>query len=285
MSRKLLAAALVLVGCGTAVVQVSEAPSEADELAATQHQLGVRLKEAFGPDAELRASFGGGERRLLGVGLEALPEASDAVPGVALAAFDVTRNELEVLDTLPRHREARLVGAHAALLRTEGELVLRGADGAETVLAQGVRGDLAVLADGRGLAFTLLGAEGDEGETAVAVADLSGELRVLADGAGVDDRPMLSPDGRTVVFVSGRTGVAALYRTSVDGEEAVQLTNTTLEAGVEREGDPADFVPPPLDAARVHWVTPDVIRYDAGGGEHWRVDVRTGAATKEGGAP
>jgi TolB protein len=244
----------------------------------------VRLKEAFGPDAELRASFGVGERRVLAVGLEALPEASDALPGVALATFDVARDELAVLDTAPRFREARLLGQRAALVTTDAELILRGPDGVEQLLAQGVRGDLSVLPEDRGLALTLLGPDGDEGETAIAVVDLSGELRVLADGEGVDDRPLVSPDGRTVVFVSGRTGVASLYRTSLDGEEPVQLTNTTIEAGVERDEEPADFVPPPVDASRATWVTPDVLRYDAGGGEYWRVDVRTGAATREGGA-
>ncbi len=60
---------------------------------------------------------------------------------------------------------------------------------------------------------------------------------------------------------------------------------TAIVAGLEREGAPEGFEPPPLSADRVEWVSADVVRYDAGDGELWEVDVRTGVATREGVAP
>ena len=109
-------------------------------------------------------------------------------------------------------------------------------------------------------------------------------MALLADGDGVDDRPAISPDGQTVVFVSGRTGIASLWRTSVDGAEPVQITNAHIEAGVERQGDPEGFIPPPMRSDRLEWVSQDVVRYDAGDGEYWEVNVRTGEGHLAGGA-
>jgi hypothetical protein len=275
---------LGLLGCGNTVAQVSGGSSEEEELASTVQLLGTRVKEAFGPDAQIRSALGQGSRVVLAVSSEPLPDSSDALPAVALAIFDRTTGALVVLDKEPRYREAALLGDSAAVLLADGELRLRAADGSERVLTQNVRGDLTPSQDGSLLALTLLGAGGNESDTAVAITGLSGELEVVADGDGVDDRPALSPDGRTLVFASGRTGIASLYRTSIGGEAPVQLTNQGIEPGLDRDQGPEGFVPPPVSAARLGWLSPDVIRYDAGGGEYWRVDVRTGVASREGGA-
>jgi len=84
-----------------------------------------------------------------------------------------------------------------------------------------------------------------------------------------------------VVFVSGRTTVASFYVTTVDGAQARQLTNQGLENWMLFEGVPASFVPPPVSNHHMEWVSDDVLRYNAGGGEFWKLNVRTGQAAPD----
>lgn len=285
----LASAALLAVACGTATWEGGE--GAADDLAVTEQGLELKVKELFGPDARVGRVFGRGEAVVVGVALEAAPEESDVPEPLALARLDRGAGALSVLDQAPAFREARLLGEELATVSTEGALALRRADGAEVALAAGVKGDLAAAPNGAVL-FTAEDAALGAGETKVVLAGREGLLELVADGEGVDDRASLSPDGQTVVFVSGRTGVAALYRTTLGGGAAVQLTNVGLEtaaAEVSEEASaeevaPAGFVPPPVTADALTWVSAEVVRYDAGGGEWWRVDVRSGAATREGGA-
>ena len=55
----------------------------------------------------------------------------------------------------------------------------------------------------------------------------------------IDATPSISPDGKTVVFVSGRTSVASFFVTTVDGAEPRQLTNIGLESHMLYGGAPA----------------------------------------------
>jgi Tol biopolymer transport system component len=48
--------------------------------------------------------------------------------------------------------------------------------------------------------------------------------RALTTGPGEDARPFMSPDGKTVVFASNRSGRFYLYRTDINGAEPVQIT-------------------------------------------------------------
>jgi hypothetical protein len=272
---------LAAAGCGLSVVETGKS----DELGSSEHLLTARVREVFGASAQVRETYGAGDRVVVAVALEPSEPESDVIPPVALGAFDKHDSSLEVLAREALFREARLLGdGRAALVSDDGQLQLRAKDGALTLLATQVRGDVTPSADGASLALTLVGPEGDDGETAVALTDLSGNLQVLADSDGVDDRPALSPDGQTVVFVSGRSGVASLWRTTTTAEAAVQLTNVGLEPTGD-DVEPRGFVPPPVSGARLTWVSNDVLRYDAGGGEYWQVNVRTGNATREGGAP
>lgn len=151
------------------------------------------------------------------------------------------------------------------------------------VLAPGVKGDVAVMADGTRAALSL--GQSEDGESAVALVDAAGQVTVIADSEGVDDRPTVSPDNKTVVFISGRAGFASFYRTTTDGAAPVQLTNVNLvvpEGAQEQlESDPVGFVPPPVHAERVWWVDADTLRYDAGDGEFWQLNIRTGVAGRE----
>lgn len=275
------AAALVGVGCGTATATL-EGASEPDRLGQVHHELGARIEEKFGKGARLQRMFGFGESALLGIALEAPVEESDVRQPLALAQYREASGVLTVIADRAEFKEALLLPDSTALVTTAGELKLRANDGTERTLASAVKGDL-VKAPAGGLLFTL--EEAGEGETAVVLTDASGQRKTLADSDGVDDRASISSDGVTVVFVSGRSGISSLWRTTIDGAPAVQLTNTAIVASLEREGAPEGFVPPPLSVDRVEWVSADVVRYDAGDGELWEVDVRTGAATREGGAP
>lgn len=277
------AAALFSAGCGTATATL-EGASEPERLGQVQHQLSARIGEKFGKGARLQRLFGSGDSVLLGIALEAPVQDSDVRPPLALAQYQRTEDALTVVAEQADFREALMLPESTALVTAAGELKLRAPDGSERVITGGVKGDLAGAPAG-GLLFTAENVAVGEGETAVVLTDAQGLLTTLADGEGVDDRPSISSDGVTVVFVSGRSGIASLWRTTLDGAPPVQLTNAAIVAGLEREGAPEGFVPPPVSADRLEWLSADVVRYDAGDGELWRVDVRTGAATREGGAP
>jgi Tol biopolymer transport system component/DNA-binding winged helix-turn-helix (wHTH) protein len=64
------------------------------------------------------------------------------------------------------------------------------------------------------------------------------EPKQLSFNAGFNDTPALSPDGRTIVFQSNRTGSQHLWRMDVDGSNQVQLTNGYAErnAAFSRDG-------------------------------------------------
>lgn len=55
-------------------------------------------------------------------------------------------------------------------------------------------------------------------------ADGSGPQRLTTD-PGLDSAPALSPDGRSIAFVSDRTGDAEVHRMDADGANVVQLTH------------------------------------------------------------
>lgn len=88
------------------------------------------------------------------------------------------------------------------------------------------------------------------GETDLWGAPLpDGLAAALVTGPGSQDRPVLSPDGRRLAFVSGHTGIAAWFVADLDGplpvdvRDATQLTNRDL---VKRPGQaPEGFVPVP----------------------------------------
>jgi hypothetical protein len=276
----ILGTALLGLGCGTATLGVESRP-EAEQLGSVQHQLEQRLKEKFGEEARLQRVFGLGEEVVLGVALDEAVAETDLRSPLALAGYRHGSDALTVISTNAEYKEARLLSDSTALVTAAGELKVRAADGSERTLATDVKGEV-VPAPAGALLFTTVGGVGN---SAVMLTDASGALHVIADSDGVDDRPSISDDGVTVVFVSGRTGIASLWRTTLDGAPAVQLTNKDIVAGIERDGPPEGFVPPPVMADRLEWVSTDVVRYDAGDGEFWRVDVRTGAASREGAAP
>jgi TolB protein len=59
-----------------------------------------------------------------------------------------------------------------------------------------------------------------------------GNQKQLTEGNYVDAAPVCSPDGRSVVFMSGRSGTSAIWKVGIDGGAPVQLTNRPSELPV-----------------------------------------------------
>ena len=248
---------------------------------AREHIVPAVAKE-FGSKARFIQLFGQGRRMMAGVVAE-IPEqalGTDDLPLLAIVQYDEPTGAVRVVDREFKYREARSVGPNVALLDGEGNLRLREPGGRERLLAQKVGGDLFPTAKGDALVATLLNNDAGH-ETSVGIIDLNGRVKVLADGPGVDATPTISPDGKTVLFVSVRTSVASFFVTTVDGAEPKQLTNVGLESHMLYGGAPASFVPPPVSSHHMEWLNDDVLRYNAGGGEFWKINVRTGQAAPD----
>lgn len=76
--------------------------------------------------------------------------------------------------------------------------------------------------------------------------------------AGAPDRAAVSPDGAQIAWVSGATGVAAVYWAPID-RPPTQLTNLDFTPGQP----PADWTPPPhasplrFDGPALVWESPE----------------------------
>jgi TolB protein len=257
-------------------------PAEARRVQTMREQVVPFMEKEFGPKARLIHLYGRGANTLAGIIAEAPSEATGHLPLLAIVGWNERTGAVRVVEREFKYLEARAVGPHVALLEANGDLRLREGNGRERLLAQRVAGDLFPTPKGDALLATLTRTGDEPHETSVGIVELGGRVKEIANGPGLDIMPTISPDGRTVVFVSGRTTVASFFRTSVDGEEPVQLTNKGLSAWLLSQGEPpADFVPPPVSSYAMEWVNDDVLRYNAGGGEFWKLNVRTGEASPD----
>src|SRR5205085_8508668 len=74
----------------------------------------------------------------------------------------------------------------------------------------------------------------------VTVLDLDkGTLTVLPGQAGLNINPQWSPDGRSIAYVSDRTGIANLFLYDFDSNEHYQLTNVVGSVSAITEYSPA----------------------------------------------
>lgn len=283
MKQLVLSLAALLLAASSAQAAGRMNPSDARRVQKARERIVPAVEKEFGPKARFVQLFGQGRNMMAGV-VEEIPEqlhGTDVLPLLAIVQYDEPTGAVRVVAREFKYREARAVGQRVALLDGEGNLRLREANGQERVLAKGVGGDLFPTAKGDALVATMMAANEHSHETSVAFIDLKGRVKVLADGPGVDATPTISPDGKTVVFVSGRTSVASFYVTTVDGAPARQLTNIGLDNVMLFGGAPAGFVPPPVSSHHMEWVSDDVLRYNAGGGEFWKLNVRTGQAAPD----
>lgn len=79
--------------------------------------------------------------------------------------------------------------------------------------------------DGR---IVFISAVGKQGEIWIMDADGSNRKQ-LTSNAGSNHNPAVSPDGRTIVFTSDRTGSRHLWRMNIDGSDQRQLANGLAE--------------------------------------------------------
>jgi dipeptidyl aminopeptidase/acylaminoacyl peptidase len=91
-------------------------------------------------------------------------------------------------------------------------------------------GDLALSPDGRSAAFTVTSYDFKKAKKTQAIwmvgADGSG-LRQVTGGEAIDSSPFFSPDGKTLGFVSDRSGSDQLYLLPLAGGEARKLTDVS----------------------------------------------------------
>lgn len=73
--------------------------------------------------------------------------------------------------------------------------------------------------------------------------------RVLISGVTMPERPAISPDGETIAFTSGISGLASIWvMPFVGGADPVQITNVGLQLKKRAPGQPPPgFLPPPID--------------------------------------
>lgn len=280
MRRQFLVLTVLALAASSATAADRMNPSDLRRVTKARERIAPSVAKEFGPKARFVQLFGQGKGMLAGVIAEIPADSlgTDELPLLAIVRYDEATGAVSVVDREFKYREARTVGREVALLDGEGNLHLRDTHGRERLLARGVGGDLFPTAKGDALVATLAMSSGLKHETSVGIIDMKGHVKVLADGPGVDATPSISPDGRTVVFVSGRTTVASFYVTDVDGTAPKQLTNVGMDSTMLYGGPPKGFVPPPVSSHHMEWVSDDVLRYNAGGGEFWMLNVRTGEA-------
>ena len=125
-------------------------------------------------------------------------------------------------------------------------------------VVKGVVGDLTWSPVGNSLLMSKLEEDG-VGSDIFLLSEPGGELTRLTDNPGVDDRPVWSPDGGRVLFVSGRSGLASLWVMGRDGTKEVQLTNVDLRW--KRGAAPVGFVPVPVRSRDVSWSGDGTVAY------------------------
>lgn len=94
---------------------------------------------------------------------------------------------------------------------------------AQFTVSEGTWMSVDVSPDGRTLAFDLLG-------DIYTLPASGGEAKLVQGGAAMQRGPRFSPDGTKLLFVSDRDGGDNAWMSSVDGSDARQITNETVNA-------------------------------------------------------
>jgi hypothetical protein len=190
---------------------------------------------------------------------------------------------LELVDHGSRRRLADRVGAAAfapdgsVLAIRRGALTRLEGGTPKTLVASGLAPELRMDPTGARVALVR---PLPSGGSAIDVLELSGDAkpRQVVAGPGYNNAPTFAPDGKTLLFVSTRTGLSSVFRVGLDGQAERQLTNR----GLGTVG-PA-FVPPPEQAVSTRFER-ERFTWTASGAR-WFVDLATGQSgrTADGGA-
>ena len=92
--------------------------------------------------------------------------------------------------------------------------------------------DPRVSPDGRSVAFTVrvTDMEANKGRTSIWLADLASKAaRQLTSGESNDSSPRWSPDGKSLYFLSARSGSQQIWQLPLEGGEAVRVTTQPLD--------------------------------------------------------
>jgi len=94
--------------------------------------------------------------------------------------------------------------------------------------------DVDVSPDGRLVAYqmTEVDLEKNASKTSIYLASTDGSLspRAITNSGKKDSRPRFSPDSKTILFQSNRSGSMQIWSIAIDGGEATQLTTISTEA-------------------------------------------------------
>ncbi len=176
-------------------------------------------------------------------------------------------------DTRPGRRTLSPDGAVEALVAEGGILRLRRADGVQRELDEGVDARLAFSPDSASLVYARDSGGDSAGETNLWYLRLAPEsdgLPVrLTSARGSDDRPVFSPDGSRVAFISGQTGIASWWVIELSriGAEGVARQLTNVQLPPRRSGEPPEGFLPPPDGVEYRW-TADGLSWVADGHEY-----------------
>ncbi|HEY0379038.1 MAG TPA: protein kinase [Pyrinomonadaceae bacterium] len=118
-------------------------------------------------------------------------------------------------------------------------------------------GNVGYLGGNEGISWTpdgrivFINATGKESDIWIMNADGSDRKQLTASGSGLNHNAVVSPDGRHVVFTSGRTGTRTVWVMNIDGSDPRQLTDGLVEFLPDVSPDGQWVVYSSLDAARL----------------------------------
>ena len=239
----------------------------ADARAALEAKVGPALEPLAGEGARLVAVIDRDGDRLLVTAAAPMPEHGH----VHFTVLEVSPAGVRL--ALPGKADAAAF-APGGVVWVDHEGTLRQGEDARAI-ATGCAPDLAVTADGATALVGVFEPDLDLVTDLAAIDRPTGARRILAGGPGPQGRAVPAPDGRRVLFVDGKGSVPALAVLDLEtGRRRALSTPGPLRPGAP----PTGFVPPPARREGLAFLSPDLLAYDAGGGERWSVDLDTGRA-------
>jgi Tol biopolymer transport system component len=100
-------------------------------------------------------------------------------------------------------------------------------------------GEAQVSPDGKWVAYTVTTPDIDANRNAsnIWIVPAAGGESLQLTQSGHDSSPVWSPDGRTIAFLSSRSGDSQIYLLSMDGGEAKPLTSMSTGADSVKRSD------------------------------------------------